>query len=171
MRIILGRALCIFCFFVSYLASSQTCLPGFNATLQTDVFVDNGDGTATDTFLGLVWMRCSLGQTWSNETCSGDASELTWQQALQAAHGYEYAKQLGWRVPNMKELASLTERSCVRPAINELFFPNTSSDDYWTSTPSVIDPKRAWVIAFFNSSNSLKDKTLFVFTRLVRTAD
>lgn len=110
-----------FCFFVSYLASSQTCLPGFNATLQTDVFVDNGDGTATDTFLGLVWMRCSLGQMWSNETCSGDASELTWQQALQAAHGFEYAEQASWRMPNMKELASLTERSCVRPAINEFF--------------------------------------------------
>ncbi|AGH43655.1 Lcl C-terminal domain-containing protein [Paraglaciecola psychrophila] len=71
----------------------------------------------------------------------------------------------------MKELASLTERSCARPAINEFFFPNTSSDDYWTSTPSVINPERAWVIAFFNSSNTLKDKRLFVFTRLVRTAD
>jgi hypothetical protein len=171
MRMILLRAVCLFCFFVSYLASSQTCLPDFNAALKTNEFVDNGDGTATDASLGLVWMRCSVGQTWSSETCSGNASKLTWQQALQAAHGFEYAQQAGWRVPNMKELASLTERSCVRPAINELFFPNTSSDDYWTSTPSVIDPKRAWVIAFFNSSNSLKDKRLFVFTRLVRTAD
>lgn len=165
------RVLCLFCFFVSYLASSQTCLPAFDASLQVDEFVDNDDGTATDTSLGLVWMRCSLGQTWENETCTGDASELTWQQALQAAHGFKYADKLGWRVPNMKELASLTERSCVRPAINELFFPNTSSDDYWTSTPSVVDPERTWVIAFFNSSNSLKDKNLFVFTRLVRTAD
>ena len=165
------RALCFLCFFVSYIATSQTCLPNFDPTLKIDEFVNNADGTATDASLGLVWMRCSLGQTWENETCSGDASELTWQQALQAAHGYKYAGQLGWRVPNMKELASLTERSCVRPAINELFFPNTSSDDYWTSTPSVIDPQRAWVIAFFNSSNSLKDKNLFVFTRLVRTAD
>lgn len=75
--------------------------------------------------------------------CSGSASELIWQQALQAAQGYENAEQTGWRVPDMKELASLTERSCLRPAINELFSPNTSSDNYWTSTPSVIDPKRA----------------------------
>ena len=164
------RVFCLFLFFVPCLAISQTCLPDFDATAQTEEFVDNTDGTATDVSLGLIWMRCSLGQTWINETCSGDASELTWQQALQAAHGYEYAQQLGWRVPNMKELASLTERSCVRPAINEMFFPNTSSDDYWTSTPSAVDPKRAWVIAFFNSSNSLKDKSLFVFTRLVRTA-
>ena len=165
------RVLCLFCFFVSYVAASQTCLPNFDASTKTDEFLDNGDGTATDETLGLMWMRCSLGQTWEDESCAGDASELSWQQALQAAHGYEYAEKLGWRVPNMKELASLTERSCVRPAINELYFPNTSSDDYWTSTPSVADPERAWVIAFFNSSNSLKDKSLFVFTRLVRTAD
>ena len=165
------RVFCFLCFFISSLVTAQTCLPTFDATAQIDEFVDNGDGTVTDESLGLVWMRCSLGQTWVNETCSGDATELTWQKALQAVHGYKYAEQLGWRVPNMKELASLTERRCVRPAINEIFFPNTSSDDYWTSTPSVVDPNRVWVIAFFNSSNSLKDKSLFVFTRLVRTAD
>jgi hypothetical protein len=165
------RVFCVFFFFVSCLASSQTCLPDFDVTLTTEEFVDNGDGTATDVLLGLEWMRCSFGQTWTDETCTGDASKLTWQKALQAAHGYRYAEKSGWRVPNMKELASLTERSCVRPAINELFFPNTYSDTYWTSTPSVVDPQRAWVIAFFNSSNSLKDKHLFVFMRLVRTAD
>lgn len=159
------------CFLISFTATSQTCLPAFDPSVQSEEFVDNGDGTATNTTLGLTWMRCSLGQIWVDGTCSGDAIELNWQQALQAAHGYEYAGQFGWRVPNMKELASLTERSCVRPAINEEFFPNTSADDYWTSTPSVLDPKRAWVVAFFNSSNSLKDKKLFIFTRLVRTAD
>ena len=165
------RVLCFFCLLISYVATSQTCLPDFDASSKVDEFVDNADGTVTDESLGLVWMSCSLGQVWDSGTCTGDANELTWQQALKVAHGYEYAEQVGWRVPNMKELASLTERSCVRPAINEFFFPNTSSDDYWTSTPSVVDPKRAWVIAFFNSSNSLKDKSLFVFTRLVKTAD
>jgi hypothetical protein len=149
----------------------QTCLSDFDDSLQADEFIDNGDGTATNANLGLTWMRCSLGQTWQNDTCVGDASELNWQQALQTAHGFVYADKSGWRVPNVKELASLTLRSCVRPAINELFFPNTPSDDFWTSTPSVIDPQRAWVIAFFNSSNSIKEKNLFVFTRLVRNAD
>ncbi|MGS2720712.1 Lcl C-terminal domain-containing protein [Paraglaciecola aestuariivivens] len=151
-------------------AQSQTCLTDYDPNLLTK-FVENGDGTVTDTELGLVWMQCSLGQTWQNDTCEGDASELTWQQALISAHGFTYAGQTGWRVPNVKELASLTDHACVRPAINTVVFPNTSSDDYWTSTPSVIDPNRAWVVAFFNSSNSLKEKRLFVFTRLVRTAD
>jgi hypothetical protein len=155
----------------SFTAIGQTCLADFDDTMQEEEFIDNGDGTATNPVLGLTWMRCSLGQTWQDETCVGDPSELSWQQALQAAHGFVYADKSGWRVPNVKELASLTERGCVRPAINELFFPNTPSDDFWTSTPSVIDPQRAWVIAFFNSSNSIKQKNLFVFTRLVRTAD
>lgn len=165
------RVLSMLFFLMPFWAVSQTCLPEFDISLQFEGYIDNGDGTVTDPDLGLIWMRCSLGQTWQDDTCKGDASELNWQQALQAAHGYQYANQLGWRVPNIKELASLTDRDCVRPAINQLYFPNTSSDDYWTSTPSVIDPQRAWVVAFFNSSNSLKDKKLFVFTRLVRTAD
>jgi hypothetical protein len=31
------------------------------------------------------------------------------------------------------------------------------------------DPERAWVVAFFNSSNSIKEKNRAVFVRLVRT--
>ncbi|WP_158967575.1 DUF1566 domain-containing protein [Paraglaciecola sp. L3A3] len=161
----------LICCFWCFSAISQTCLVDFDETAQAQEFLDNGDGTVTDQILGLTWMRCSLGQTWESETCTGDASELTWQQALQTAHGYKYADKLGWRVPNVKELSSLTERKCVRPAINEIFFPNTPSDDFWSSTPSVIDPQRSWVVAFFNSSNSIKEKNLFVFTRLVRNVD
>jgi hypothetical protein len=158
---------------VSFNLFGQTCLLSINETAPQSSFVDNEDGTLTDRLLGLTWMRCSIGQIWNQDEsrCDGDASELNWQQALQAAHGYVYVNQLGWRVPNIKELSSITERSCVRPAINETLFPNTPSDDFWTSTPSVQDSSRAWVIAFFNSSNSLKQKNLFIFTRLVRTAD
>lgn len=150
---------------------AQTCLTTVDETTPTDNFVDNGDGTISDPSTGLMWMQCSVGQTWNSGVCEGDASELTWQQALQAAHGLTFANQTGWRVPNIKELATISERSCVRPSINETLFPNTPSDDYWTSTPSVVDANRAWVIAFFNSSNSIKQKNLFVFARLVRTAD
>ncbi len=150
---------------------AQTCLSDSPQTTPTENFIDNGDGTVTDVTTGLMWMQCSLGQTWAQGQCSGDADAMTWQQALHSAHGFEFASYDGWRLPNVKELATLTERQCVRPAINETLFPSTRSDDYWTSTPSMSDPQRAWVVAFFNSSNAIKDKNLFVFTRLVRTAD
>ncbi|WP_339769165.1 DUF1566 domain-containing protein [uncultured Paraglaciecola sp.] len=152
-------------------ASAQTCLDSVSETANAEQFVVDTDGTATHTESGLMWMRCSLGQTFSSDSCIGEADELNWQQALDDAHGYTFAGLSGWRVPNIKELATLTERACVRPAINETVFPNTLSDDYWTSTPSVTDASRAWVVAFFNSSNALKEKRLFVYTRLVRTVD
>ena len=61
----------------------------------------------------------------------------------------------------MKELASLTKRICVLPAINEL---DTVSDAYQTSTPPVVDLHGAWVIVFSNCSNSLKDKKIIRFS-------
>ena len=159
----------IMALFFTASAGAQTCLSTAAETTPTNQFTDNNDGTITDTATGLIWMQCSLGQTWQNGSCLGDASELNWQQALQAAHGFHFAGQDGWRLPNLKELASITERQCVRPAINESLFPNTPSDDFWTSTPSLLDANRAWVVAFFNSSNAIKQKNLFVFARLVRT--
>lgn len=163
----LASVMILFC----QISLAQTCLTTLDETTPSANFVDNGDGTISDQTTGLMWMKCSVGQTLQSGSCIGDASELDWQQALQAAHGYQFASLDGWRVPNIKELATITERSCVRPAINETLFPATPSDDFWSSTPSVLDPNRAWVVAFFNSSNSLKQKNLFVFVRLVRTID
>ncbi|MDM7861935.1 DUF1566 domain-containing protein [Alteromonas sp. ASW11-36] len=149
---------------------AQTCLANIPPTTPTNEFIELTTQQIKHQRTGLVWMRCAIGQTWDGNTCEGDAEQLTWQQALQVAHGYELESTLGWRVPNIKELATLTERQCVRPSINTSFFPDTPEDDFWTSTPSVSDPQRAWVVAFFNSSNSLKDKDRFVFVRLVRDA-
>lgn len=162
----------LFCLlFLGQQALAQTCLSTIVETTPTTSFTDNGNGTISDLTTGLMWMQCSVGQTLQNGSCIGDASELSWQQALQFAHGFEFAHLGGWRLPNLKELSTITERSCVRPSINESLFPATQSDDYWTSTPSVTDPERAWVVAFFNSSNSIKQKNLFVFARLVRNID
>lgn len=159
------------CLLLSLPAVAQSCFSSVEPSTETNRFVVNDDGTVTDSQTGLQWMQCSLGQQWQNASCIGDASELSWQQALQQAHGYQFADTLGWRLPNIKELASISERACVRPAINAEVFPNTRGDDYWTSTPSTLDPNRAWVVSFDNASNALKQKQLFVFVRLVRVAD
>jgi hypothetical protein len=159
------------CLTISVPVYGQTCISTIIETTPTAGLVDNADGTVSDEATGLMWMKCSVGQTFTNNSCIGDARELNWQQALVFAHGYEFASLDGWRLPNIKELATITERRCVRPAINETLFPNTPSDDFWTSTPSLLDSQRAWVVAFFNSSNSIKQKNLFVFARLVRNSD
>ncbi|XOV78864.1 MAG: DUF1566 domain-containing protein [Aestuariibacter sp.] len=152
---------------------AQSCLSSITNTSPDTNFTDNGDGTVIDSTTGLMWMKCSIGQTFDaiNNTCTGEATVMTWQEALQSTYAFEFADLTSWRLPNVKELASITERSCVRPAINATFFPSTPPDDFWTSTPSLVDLNSSWVVAFFNSSNALKDKNNFVFVRLVRFAE
>lgn len=96
-----------------------------------------------DSQTGLIWQRCSLGQTWSGTNCSGTASTYNWTNALQTAKNMGS----GWRLPNIKELGSLVEQACYSPSINEIYFPNTKSNYYWSSSPSH-DNKSAWFVHF-----------------------
>ena len=159
----------LFGLMLSFSSLAQTCLADGIETTEDDEFEDLGDGTALHIATNLVWQRCALGQTWSGTTCTGTATKYNWQEALQAAQASDVNSLLGWRIPNIKELATITERQCVRPAINTTIFPNTPPDDFWTSTPSLEDPLRSWVVAFFNASHSIKEKDRYVYVRLVRT--
>ena len=154
---------------VSISTIAQECLSDGLETTPNDNFEAVTTSTLLDTTTDLVWRRCAEGQTWDGSTCSGEAVKYTWQQALQLAHEASNEDLLGWRLPNVKELATITERDCVRPAINSSLFPATPPDDFWTSTPSADDPDRAWVVAFFNASHSIKEKDRFIYVRLVRT--
>lgn len=151
--------------------AEQYCLnSGIETTPSTD-FVELSDDDILHSPTNLVWKRCAEGQTWDGTNCTGEAQKYTWQQALQLALSANETVQAGWRLPNVKELAAVTERLCVRPAINSSVFPDTPPDDFWSSTPSLTDTQRAWVVAFFNSSHSIKQKDRFIYVRLVRTND
>ncbi|NMR24406.1 DUF1566 domain-containing protein [Pseudoalteromonas sp. NEC-BIFX-2020_015] len=97
-------------------------------------FTLHDNGTVTHNTTGLMWMRCSIGQTWEDESCTGDASGFTWQQAL-AQNGTAYAGYSDWRVPNKNELASILEQRCYNPSINEAIFPDTPANHFWSSSP------------------------------------
>lgn len=102
--------------------------------------IDNNE--VQDLKTGLIWQRCSVGQEWDGITCSGSATQLTWQRALEQAND-------AWRLPNVKELASLLETSCEYPAINLMVFPNTPSASYWTSSPMMNSSgEYAWSVLF-----------------------
>lgn len=116
---------------------AQTCNSQMTPTTPTSSFTINADGTVTDNRTGLVWDLCTWGQTGAD--CSGDAATgHNWQDALAqavAANSANYKGHSDWRLPNIKELASIVERSCVDPAINLTLFPNTPSDILWSSSP------------------------------------
>lgn len=112
-------------------AYAQTCDTDMTRTAPDSRFKDLGNGEVEDLSTGLVWQRCSIGQMWNGTTCTGNASNLNWQQALSKS------KALGknYRLPNFKEIASIREIACKVP-INTTYFPKLpESGFYWTSTP------------------------------------
>jgi hypothetical protein len=58
-----------------------------------------------------------------------------------------------WRLPSIRELATLVDEAQVAPSINREAFPNTqygsrSDHWYWASHASVNDPSAAWALNF-----------------------
>lgn len=126
-------------FVVSSAQADQTCPAGMMPTTPTDRFELHDNGTVSDPVTGLMWRRCIHGQSYDDVTnsCTGTITNLNWQDALQAAVASDYADYTDWRMPNVKELASLIEFACESPAINLTVFPNTpsfGSPDYWTAS-------------------------------------
>lgn len=137
------------------LESLATCNAAVTATAPDSRYTDNGNGTVTDNQTGLMWRQCSEGQSSTSTACdTGTAIDsFTWQQALQQAESLNnsggFAGYTDWRLPNRNELASLVERQCYRPAINENLFPSTSFLEYWSSSPSIyVGTTDVWYVDF-----------------------
>lgn len=131
-------------------------------------FTDNGDGTVTDARTGLVWDRCSLGRVWDGSSCVGDAAPTSWQVALQAVQARNAAGYLGhadWRLPNTKELGSLTDFTRRNPAVDPTLFPDTD-DFYWTSTTYAPNFVHRWIVD--SGSGVVRDHGGPAGARLVR---
>ncbi|PIE36158.1 MAG: hypothetical protein CSA53_08155 [Gammaproteobacteria bacterium] len=143
------------------------CNANIQATTPDDRFiVDAANGLVTDKVTGLIWQRCSLGQTGSN--CSGAATPYTWEAALQAATDSTFAGYTDWRLPNIKELSSIVEQRCHGPAINTAVFLNTAGGGSWSSSPHASDGSRAWTVFFGNGGDHEGIRSYGSYVRLVR---
>ena len=146
-----------------------TCRDNITQTTPSENFIDNDNGTVTDIRTGLIWMRCSLGQTWDGATCTGTALQYTWQQALQVAESYNFAGSTTWRVPDRNQLQSIVESSCIEPAINLEIFPQTPDDfQYWTASPYAVITNYAIAVRFDVGIGSVRPKSADEYVRLVR---
>lgn len=141
------------------------------ATTPSADFSDNGDGTVTHHTTGLIWQRCSLGQSWNGTDCTGEASSYTWEQALATAAQHTLGGFSDWRLPNKNELASIVEYRCWEPAINNQAFPNTRSAWYWSSSSYADYGGGAWYVYFLYGGVNYSNKGSGNFhVRLVRDA-
>lgn len=139
----------------------------------TDRFIDHEDGTITDIKTGLVWTKCSIGQTYSEGQCEGEPIHIeTWGEALNVAKNndglYGYSN---WRIPNIKELDTIVERQCVRPAINLAVFPNTPSAVFYSSTPDQVNESATFrSINFMTGEDFFPELSVFRFVRLAKNS-
>jgi hypothetical protein len=142
----------------------------------TTRFTDNGDGTVTDTRTHKMWMRCSLGQTWTGSACDGMPAAMSWQATQDAAAALNkaggYAKHADWHVPHISELASIVEVQCADPRTNIAVFPNTPPAFYWTASNrhvNSVEPQ-AYMLSFGPEGTGGDTKSGQHYARLVRSS-
>jgi hypothetical protein len=104
-------------------------------------FVDNGDGTITDTRSGLQWSKATI-----TDKC------VTHAKAEKACATLDLAGHSDWRLPTVEELFLLADRKRFSPAIDTEAFPDTRSDWYWTSTIDASSSDYAWLVDFGGGS-------------------
>jgi hypothetical protein len=142
---------------------------GQDADLQMGVplpeprFSDRGDGTVTDNLTGLMWTK--------------DAQQIrggmSWTDALDACNNLSFAGYNDWRMPNIRELASLTDYGQYYPVLPSGHpFLNVDlilSDDFygyvWSSTTSYYSTNAAWFLklGFHEINQGTKNWTIHVW--------
>jgi hypothetical protein len=120
--------------------------------------------TVLDNVTMLVWQRRTpqlyegcRGQ-YSTDSPAGDA--CTWDEAKRYCASAALATLLGgsgWRLPTKIELESIMDETKSNPAIDLDAFPDTPSQEYWTSTRFAGMPNYAWPVHFYYGNAAYGD--------------
>ncbi len=147
-------------------------------TTPTDSFSIHNDGTVTDNETGLMWKMASEGQTWNAGTVTGSATKYAYANvearvdSVNAGTAGENYTHDDWRLPTIKELASISELAAYSPAINLEIFPNTlDSLVFWSSSLWEGNAGFEWCVDFKYGVVNKFDKTDSCYVRLVRSAE
>lgn len=122
----------------------------------SEPYVDNGDGTVTDTSTGLTWQQDTLEEA------------FTWEQALAYCEGLSLGGHEDWRLPSINELRSLANYGRYNPSMDTTFFPNAVSLLYWSSTTYASNAANAWGIFFLTGGGYSANKGSLRLVRAVR---
>jgi hypothetical protein len=131
----------------------------------TLAYVDNGDGTITDTNTGLMWEKFS-----DDGSIHDKDNGYDWDDAfavkVATLNSGSFAGHTDWRVPNVKELQSIVNYGNVNPSVSPAFNTacapgctvtacsctvfNMFNNNYWSSSTYAGIPANAWFVYFGN---------------------
>jgi hypothetical protein len=158
-------------------------------------FVDNGDGTITDTQTGLMWETKNAADSVQDLSNPSDADNIyTWTDITDGDHsnpdgtGFTLflaqlngavaetanSEQLGgysdWRMPTSWELQTIQDCSFGPPCIDPIFGP-TALSRYWSSSSRATfpGPDFAWGVDFNSIGVGLNSKNSNLPVRAVRS--
>ena len=135
-------------------------------------FIDNMDGTVTDNLTGLMWLQ--------DPKCFGS---IVWQNAIDniksfnsgqsTMHCAEYSSQYkNWRLPNLKELHSVSDRSEFNPSLpsGHPFIGMAGFDQTMWTGDTVVGgdtsvTNKAWSIGMSHGPHYVKYKELQLSAR------
>ncbi|NBX88355.1 MAG: DUF1566 domain-containing protein, partial [Bacteroidetes bacterium] len=100
----------------------------------TSRFVDNSDGTVLDRLTDLTWEK-SINQT-----------AVTWEDAILYCENLNLGGNADWRLPNVKEIRSLSDENKVQPSVNNTIFSGVTITKYWSSTSLPNQTTKAWYL-------------------------
>lgn len=137
--------------------AEQICRP---ETIRASTPVENfqvDELVVSDRTTGLMWQRCFVGL--SGADCrQGELRAMSWPAALQHAEQVNrdggFAGFHNWRLPSIKELATIAEVQCANPALNRLLFPNAPAVQVWSSSPYNLYPHYSWFFDFRDLTTS-----------------
>jgi hypothetical protein len=132
-------------------------------------FISKGD-EISDQKTSLIWQRCSYGMEWTKDKgCTGALKLLSFREAEEVA-----AKAGGgWRLPSLRELATLLDTDCGVPAVNKSVLSDIKpifedGSPYWTSTDAGM-LNMTYYVDFMKGFVDAHSRGLALGVRLVRS--
>jgi hypothetical protein len=125
------------------------------------------------TTAGIVVDRVT-GLTWQRTLSTG---MYTQAQAVAYCTGLTLGGQGGWRLPSVIELVSIADDTAARfdsttstfyPAIDQVAFPTTPGENFWTTTPAEGLSAQNWTVDFHTGQTSSNDVMTLYRARCVR---
>lgn len=132
-------------------------------------FIDNQDGTVTDTCTDLMWHKDTADVDGNGSI--GDGDRLGWQDALEYCKNLVFAGHNDWRLPNVAELHTIIDYGRPSPPVIDPVFGSLSFE-YWSSSicPDAVQiPGGVWYVNFYEGRVCAGDKTNCINVRAVRT--
>ena len=111
-------------------------------------FIDNENGTVTDTETGLMWQQ------------HDDDVQRFWPDALTYCENSTLAGYDDWRMPTIKDLDSIVDLTRDSSSVYPIFSrPESLYYCYWSSTGRPDNYSMVWYMSFNNGSSNYSHKT------------